>query len=133
MSGMTATVLGRAGVLLSVAALSIIPIGVARASSVPQRQTAKICAVSTACPTIQAIAKPTTTARDITKFLTQLWDVNFSGGPLGTYQLQRCENPGSAPFHIECVLFSTGSPQDLAALKNVFVASRLFESVNTNS
>jgi hypothetical protein len=91
--------------------------------------TAKICNVATNCPTIVATAKSTVTERDITRFLAELWSANFEGGPLGTYQLQRCSNPGAAPYHVDCVLFSTGTVRDLQALRQVFLSSRLFVSV----
>ncbi len=81
------------------------------------------------CPTIEATAKPTVSEHDITKFLDELWSVNFEGGPLGPYQLQRCGDPGSAPYHVQCVLFSTATGADLAALRNFFDSSRLFASV----
>jgi hypothetical protein len=112
--------------------VSAVPGGVARAATLSRgtNETAKICSVAADCPTIGAVARPTVTSHEITVFLIQLWQANFRGGPRGTYQLQRCENPGPAPYHVECVLFSTGTPQDLAALRNVFEASRLFTNVN---
>lgn len=88
--------------------------------------------MATDCPTINAVARPSVTEHDVSKFLEQLWLANYNGGPDGTYQLQRCENPGSAPFHVQCVLFSTGTPLDLAALRNLFTASRLFSSVTAD-
>jgi hypothetical protein len=119
--------------VLGAVALSAAPYGVARAATASRgtNVTAKICAVASACPTIEAVARPMTTERDVSAFLNQLWLANFKGGPRGTYQLQRCENPGPAPFHVECVLFSTGTPQDLSALRNVFESSRLFASVSS--
>lgn len=93
--------------------------------------TAKICETASACPTIEATAKPVVSERDISRFLNELWAANFKGGSLGPYQLQRCANPGPAPYRVQCVLFSTGNAGDLAALKNVFVSSRLFTSVAT--
>jgi hypothetical protein len=88
--------------------------------------------VATECPTIVAVAKSTSSERQISKFISELWTVNFDGGPSGAYQLQRCENPGPAPYRVECVLFSTGSIQDLAALRGEFLSSRLFVSVESS-
>ena len=116
--------------LLIASALTVLPYGVVRAASVRVRDaTARICEVASDCPTIEATAKPTVSERDVARFLDELWDVNFEGGPLGPYQLQRCANPGPAPYHVQCVLFSTGTPGDLAALKSFFDSSRLFTSV----
>jgi hypothetical protein len=118
--------------MLCTIALSAVPYGVAHAASLARgtNAVAKICNVASDCPTIVAVARSTTTEHDISEFLNALWQENFKGGPNGPYQLQRCESPGPAPFHVECVLFSTGTPQDLAALRDVFVSSRLFTSVN---
>jgi hypothetical protein len=111
------------------------PYSVARAATVSRGTniTAKICAVATACPTIEAVARSTTTAHEVSVFLNQLWFANFKGGTQGTYQLQRCENSGSVPYRVECVLFSTGTDQDLSALRNVFDSSRLFTIVDAVS
>ncbi len=86
--------------------------------------------MATQCPTIVAVAKPTSSAHDISKFLSELWSVNFEGAPSGSYQLQRCDDPG--PYRVECVLFSTGSNQDLDALRAKFLLSRLFLSVKSS-
>jgi hypothetical protein len=124
-------VLRRVLAILCVGTLSVVPYGVARAATTMSREAvAKICNVASDCPRIDAIARPTATAHDISSFLDELWVANFHGGPAGPYQLQRCENPGPAPYRVECVLFSTGTTQDLAALRNVFESSRLFTSVD---
>jgi hypothetical protein len=121
-------------VFTCVVALSAVPLGVAQATTSNFRGgTAKICRVTSECPTIVAVAKPTSSHHEISRFLTQLWAVNFDGGRAGTYQLQRCEDPGSAPYRVECVLFTTGTPQDLDALREVFVSSRLFASVSSST
>ncbi|MGC2174367.1 MAG: hypothetical protein WA614_02770 [Acidimicrobiales bacterium] len=126
------TTIRRVLAILSIVAVSAVPCGVARAAMLSRgtNATAKICTVATDCPSIGAVARPTVTAHEIAVFLNQLWQANFRGGPQGPYQLQRCESPGPAPFHVECVLFSTGTPQDLAALRGVFEMSRLFTNVN---
>lgn len=130
MSNVIVSAVRRSLAVAFVVGLGFAPCGFAGAASKPtQDATAKICEVATECPTIDAVAKITTSARDITRFLEQLWSANFEGGLNGTYQLQRCGNPGPAPFHVDCVLFSTGTPSDLAALKSVFYFSRLFQSV----
>ena len=113
--------------------LFAIPSGPARAATTNLRgATARICDVATECPTIVAVAKPTSNEHEISRFLVELWTVNFEGGPYGTYQLQHCGNPGPAPYRVECVLFSTGSAQDLVALRNDFLSSRLFASVQSS-
>lgn len=113
--------------------LSAVPFGVARAATTHLRgATARICNVATECPTIVAIAKPTASERIISRFLNELWTVNYDGGPSGTHHLQRCENPGPAPYRVACVLFSTGSVRDLSALRAEFLSSRLFVSVESS-
>lgn len=92
-------------------------------------RTARICNDANACPEIVATAKPTTTDRELTKFLLKLWMTNFRGGPNGAYQLQRCGNPGAPPYHVQCVLFTSGTAQDLAALRATFESSQLFAEV----
>jgi hypothetical protein len=121
--------------VLCIIALGAAPCGIARAATLTRGTdvTAKICSVATECPTIGATARPTVTSHEIEEFLNQLWQANFRGGPRGTYQLQRCESAGSAPFRLECVLFSTGTPQDLAALRSVFEMSHLFANVSSSN
>lgn len=122
--------------LVFVVTLALAPCSVATAARRPrpsQGATPRICEVATECPTIDAVAKPTVSEHDILRFLDQLWSVNYEGGPAGTYQLQRCENPGPAPYRIECVLFSSGTQSDVNALKSVFESSRLFQTVDTLS
>jgi hypothetical protein len=119
--------------LAGILALSGVPGAVAHAVGTnPHGSTARICNVATQCPTIVAVAKPTSSAHDISKFLSELWSVNFEGGPSGAYQLQRCANPGPSPYRVECVLFSTGSAQDLDALRAQFLSSRLFVSIKSS-
>jgi hypothetical protein len=97
--------------------------------SAKSSRTARICNNANACPQIVATAKLTTTDRELTKFLLKLWKTNFRGGPSGTYQLQRCGSPGAPPYHVQCVLFTSGTSQDLAALRATFESSQLFAEV----
>jgi hypothetical protein len=116
-----------------VVGLFVVPCSVGSAAPTHGRgATAKICNVASQCPTIIAIAKPTSSEHEIARFLNELWTVNFDGGPSGSYQMQRCENPGPAPYRVECVLFSTGSAQDLTALRDSFLSSHLFTSVEAS-
>jgi hypothetical protein len=116
--------------------MSVTWTGVSSASSLHSGKgwrTARICNDANACPEIVATAKPTTTDRELTWFLLKLWKTNFrGGGPSGTYQLQRCGNPGAPPFHVQCVLFTTGTSQDLAALRATFESSQLFSVVSSS-
>jgi hypothetical protein len=115
--------------------LSLVSVGTSSASThrwpKPSRA-AGICANADACPVIYATAKPTTTDRELRRFLFELWITNFKGGPSGPYQLQRCGNPGTPPYHLHCVLFTSGTPQDLAALRSAFDSSQLFAEVNSS-
>ena len=103
--------------------------GASVSHSAKSSRTARICNNANACPEIVATAKPTTTDRELTRFLLKLWKTNFRGGPSGTYQLQRCGSPGAPPYHVQCVLFTSGTSQDLAALRATFESSQLFAEV----
>ena len=98
-----------------------------------QASTPTICPDgSTRCPFVSAVTGSRVSKTQLSKFLLRIFAAKFkTDGPLGAYELQRCENPGSAPFHIKCVLWSTASRHDLSSLKAVFLASRLFASVKT--
>jgi hypothetical protein len=97
--------------------------------SAKNSRTARICNDANACPEIVATAKSSTTDHELTRFLLKLWMTNFRGGPSGTYQLQRCGSPGAPPYHVQCVLFTSGTSKDLAALRSAFESSQLFSEV----
>jgi len=74
-----------------------------------------------------------TSEAKVTALLTELWKENSSGDAhLGVYQLQRCENPGPAPYRVTCVLWSSATRSDLRALKKAFADSRLFKTVTAS-
>lgn len=93
---------------------------------------ATICSSSSkACPQVVGVSFSATKEASVTMFLFELWRANATGGTplLGRYQLQQCANPGSAPYRVTCVLWSTGTRQDLSAMKKMFTSSRLFTRV----
>jgi hypothetical protein len=85
---------------------------------------------SRSCPNVVAVSYASTSETKVTTFLTKLWNANSSGDAhLGAYQLQRCGNPGPAPYRVTCVLWSSATKKDLHALKKAFTESRLFKTV----
>lgn len=82
------------------------------------------------CPAVIAVPKGTTTQRQVSKFLVNLWNFNASGGPpiVARYGLLRCENPGPSPYQVTCVFWSRGTSRDASSLKAVFESSRLFST-----
>lgn len=128
----------RAGVALTVL-LVVSILGLAHSSTVPRSSqplasSSVFCTSSTemsSCPAVIAVPKATTSQRQVSKFLTNLWNFNASGEPpiLGRYGLLRCENPGPSPYQVTCVLSSNATGQEVSSLKDVFDSSRLFRSV----
>ena len=128
----------RAGVLLAVL-LILVVVGLTHRSTIPRDNqplaSSSIFCTSSAetslCPAVIAVPKATTTQREVSTFLVDLWNYNASGGPpiLGRYGLLRCDNPGPSPYRVMCVFSSNASGQESSSLKSVFDASRLFKSV----
>jgi hypothetical protein len=96
-----------------------------------QAAAATICPGSSmACPTVVGLSYASTSEAELTKFLSKIWDANRAAGTLlRTYQLQRCVNPGPAPYRVSCVLWSSGTKKDLSWLKKTFTSSRLFKTI----
>jgi phosphoglycerol transferase MdoB-like AlkP superfamily enzyme len=87
------------------------------------------------CLAVVAVANSNTKQDQISKFLKKLWKVNAVSGPpiLGFYELQRCANPGPAPYLITCVLWSSASHHNASQLSQEFKSSQLFQIINTTS
>jgi hypothetical protein len=100
---------------------------------------ATICPSSSNAQSYPEVIAPTqvgTTLQQISRFLTNLWATNSKGSSpnLGAYEFQRCGYPGaSRPYRITCVLWSTGTNQDVQAKREMFVSSRLFTTVTIAS
>jgi hypothetical protein len=126
-------------VLLCAAALAVIHRSNHSQGEQQRALSATICSSSAnapSCPEVIAVTQVGTTPQQISRFLTNLWATNSkSGSPiLGAYELQRCGYPGSShPYRITCVLWSTGTNQDVQAIREVFVSSRLFTTVTIAS
>jgi|GEM_PF-1778621 len=128
----------RAEVVLA-ALLVVLLVGIVRGSSIPRASeplnSSSIFCKSTSeissCPAVTAVAKSTTSERQVSQFLVDLWNDNASGGPplVGRFGLLRCENPGPSPYRVTCVVSSAETGQQTSLLKGVFNSSRLFQSV----
>jgi hypothetical protein len=82
------------------------------------------------CWAVSATPRQGTTQKDVSHFLSRIWNSNGAGNisVLGTYQLQRCSNP-QAGSTVICTLWSTGSKDEALALEAQFVNSHLFTDI----
>ncbi len=128
----------RAGVALAVL-LVVSILGLTHSSTIPRSSeplasSSVFCTSSTEislCPAVIVVPKATTSQRQVSRFLINLWNFNESGGPpiLGRYGLLGCENPGPSSYQVTCVFSSKATGQEASSLKGVFDSSRLFRSV----
>jgi hypothetical protein len=131
---MTGVLRGGFACVTLVSLLFVSSLALPRDSLLGQSQAAAaptICQSSSmACPTVAGLSYASTSEAELTKFLSKIWDANRAAGTLlGTYQLQRCVNPGPAPYRVTCVLWSSGTEKDLSWLKKTFTSSRLFKTI----
>lgn len=82
------------------------------------------------CWAVVAVAKSSTTARQISRFLLTVMtpDLSEIASP-GTYAAHYCSNPGQAPYQVSCVLWPFATKSQLVRLKGAFTESHLFRTV----
>jgi hypothetical protein len=82
------------------------------------------------CWAVVAVAKSSTTDRQISRFfLTVITPDSSEIASPGTYGLHYCSNPGAAPYKVSCVLWPSATKSKLVRLKSAFTGSHLFRTV----
>lgn len=80
------------------------------------------------CTAVIGQARPNTTEREISRFITSITNANAQYGSHGIHE---CLNVRTPAIQVTCVLTSSDTRKYLAKIETVFRASKLFRVVKT--